>query len=477
MILKYFCIVIIVFFSLKTQSQNCDCRENLKSLIKKIEDNYAGFANKVNKKRKGDYNNLCLSLLDSAKEKKGIACFQILDKYISWFKDFHLTVSVSMLQQNAEEIRTFFSNAPKYIEDTIQTSLQRKIRKDPIEGVWEMRSRNTYYKVLIKREKGNKFIGVVINADSVYWVPGQIKLLAEKRNKKKYKVKYFLLTHDYTTENIEVGENSEMKIFGNTWYKPMAFSQEKNKSAQNNLNKQFYFEELSAHTNRIVLRSFAISNEFIIDSIIRANDSKIRSKPNLIIDVRDNSGGWSGVSNFFIPYFYTRQIRYEKTVYKSSDDLLDYYKSKLTDTTLPASIRKQTEELIRALALNKGKMVQFGLREIYKQDSSSFYPKRIGVIINGNCASAAEMFILVLKQSSKTIFFGENTKGAIDYGNVRSNQPLPCPNFRYSYPIVQREGAKRKPLDNIGIKPDVYLRAPESEWVRLVLNTLEQNDK
>jgi Peptidase family S41 len=471
-------IFILSYFFLSymnAESQDCNCRMNLEYLIKKVESNYAGFTDKVNKGTRRYYKNLCYKITQEAENVSGIECFGLLNKYISWFKDRHLSVSISARQKNTQQIQEFYEKSPRRYIDTTKVFNSISRTSDPLEGVWELKSSNAYYRVLIFRENNGSFTGVVLNADNLFWKPWQIKIKAQKKNKHKYSVTYFLQTHDFIVEDIEVCNHSEMYLFGNSWHKAYPQRTIATSKVLCNESRQIFFEELSSNTNRIVLPSFAISNAPIIDSIIKSNDSAIRSKKYLIIDIRNNSGGWTGVSNFLIPYFYTNPIKYEQTIYKSSDDIIGYYKEKNKDTTISKYYRELNVALINKLELNKGKLIGFDTLDVYKQDNILAYPKKIAVLINGNCMSAAEMFALTLKQSTKTIIFGENSRGVVDYGNVRSNQTMPCSFFQFSYPIVKRSGAIKTPIDNIGVKPDILLKGPEREWVNKIMQFLENN--
>jgi hypothetical protein len=457
------------------KGQDCDCKKNAEYLIAKIEANYAGFVDKVNPGTKSQYESFRNKIIDNAEGVSDIRCFDILTKYVLWFKDQHLSVSISTRQKKAEQIEAFYAKSNRSYVDTTKFLNGKYQFKDFIEGIWELKTPSTFYRVLIFREGKISFTGVVLNGDNLFWKPFQIKIKAKKIKMHKYLVRYFLQTHDFVIENVEICNQSEMYLFGNRWSKVYPEVKIRNGETDCVRNRSFLFECISPNTCRLVLPSFAISNAGVIDSIIKLYDSVIRSKKNLIIDIRNNSGGWTGVANFLLPYFYTNPIKYEETIYKSSDDIIEYYKEKNKDTAISEYYHDQNIRLISRLELNKGKLVTFEPPGVYQQGVSLSYPQKIAVLINGNCMSAAEMFTLVLKQSTKTIVFGENSRGVVDYGNVRSNLPMPCSFFQFGYPIVKRGGAVKAPIDNIGIRPDVLLTGPENEWLKKVVSFLENN--
>jgi hypothetical protein len=69
---------------------------------------------------------------------------------------------------------------------------------------------------------------------------------------------------------------------------------------------------------------------------------------------------------------------------------------------------------------------------------------------------------------------GENTIGNLDYSNV-VEVPFSCYPYKLLYPTTRSRGVNiGQGIDNVGIKPDVYLKA-DVDWVKESEKILEGN--
>ena len=76
------------------------------------------------------------------------------------------------------------------------------------------------------------------------------------------------------------------------------------------------------------------------------------------------------------------------------------------------------------------------------------------------CASAAEEFILLARQSRKVTLFGSNFAGCLDYSNLREIE-LSSGDYFLRLPVSRSRRLPDRPVDLAGIEPDV--RIPDSE--------------
>ncbi|WP_146212797.1 S41 family peptidase [Dysgonomonas alginatilytica] len=95
------------------------------------------------------------------------------------------------------------------------------------------------------------------------------------------------------------------------------------------------------------------------------------------------------------------------------------------------------------------------------------YPRNIYIIVDKECASSAEEFILISKQSSKVTILGENTSGCLDFSNVVRFDPKDDSigkwwGVNYASTISRR--LPNDPVDEKGIAPDIYL-SPDKNWL------------
>jgi C-terminal processing protease CtpA/Prc len=114
---------------------------------------------------------------------------------------------------------------------------------------------------------------------------------------------------------------------------------------------------------------------------------------------------------------------------------------------------------------NPGKLV-LDTGGFLKFDTIANLPKNVSILVNDGCGSAGEFFLLAARQSSKVKLFGQPSYGAVDRADAYVYERK---NFRVSIPISLRiPEYYKKPIDNIGIPPDVYL--PKNiDWVDFVI--------
>jgi C-terminal processing protease CtpA/Prc len=95
------------------------------------------------------------------------------------------------------------------------------------------------------------------------------------------------------------------------------------------------------------------------------------------------------------------------------------------------------------------------------------------VLIDEDCASSTEQFLLEAIQSRKVTLMGQHTAGILDYANVR-DEALPCMSFILHYATTRSQRVDAgKGIDNVGIKPRVMLGANQ-DWVEEARRYLEK---
>jgi hypothetical protein len=84
-------------------------------------------------------------------------------------------------------------------------------------------------------------------------------------------------------------------------------------------------------------------------------------------------------------------------------------------------------------------------------------PSRVAILMDSECASTTEQFLLLARQSKKVTLFGQHSAGVLDYANVRLFT-LPSGNCFLAIPTTRSRRLPKEPIDNIGIAPDVHIR-------------------
>lgn len=92
-------------------------------------------------------------------------------------------------------IRSIFADAPSINWTEKQTiEYLKKKDLDPVEGIWEIAAGNYKIAIVADSSKPSTFIGFILKADSLYWMPGQIKMHVSKIEQQ-YNVLFYNIYH------------------------------------------------------------------------------------------------------------------------------------------------------------------------------------------------------------------------------------------------------------------------------------------
>lgn len=241
---------------------------------------------------------------------------------------------------------------------------------------------------------------------------------------------------------------------------------------------------LSDSTFYMRLTSFAVDKESI-DTLVEKHRAEITSRPNLIIDIRSNLGGRSDVYEALLPLLYTHPYELVGVEwYASSGNIADLERA-LASGEIREGDEDQTAALLEEMKRHRGKFVLRPgdeARWTVCFDEVCPRPRRVGIIIEGQNASAAEQFLLTARHSDKVLLFGsEPTAGTLDYSNTVPRK-LPSGRFELWMPQTRSLRLPENPIDETGIAPDVQIPfEPEyqlydrlDDWVYFVKNYLEE---
>lgn len=269
-------------------------------------------------------------------------------------------------------------------------------------------------------------------------------------------------------------------------------SEEVNKSnVENSLYSKFlnsdnpFIESINEQTLYLRIPSFSGKQKSKIDSLIALNRSRILSTENLIIDIRNGTGGSDASYSELLPLLYTNPIRMPTVEYLSTK--LNNQRMHEFATNTGIALRfglNPTEKEMKefqadydTLSNHLGEFVNLNSERvsITKYDTVYPFPKNVGILINENNVSTDEQFILEAKQSKKVKLFGTTTKGGLDVSNLHLTYS-PNKDFILVYALSKSLRIPDMVVDDIGIKPDFYIdnEIQESEWIDYVNEILNQ---
>ncbi len=236
-----------------------------------------------------------------------------------------------------------------------------------------------------------------------------------------------------------------------------------------------FLQKLSDKTLYLRIPSFVYSEKEHIDNLLEENDKTIKSTENLIIDIRNGTGG-SDYSYFgLLPYIYTNPIRRIGMLYRATElnaSAFEGYAKEIGDQETINYLYKLSDKIRNC----KNKYYDDGvIVDIESSYSKSIFPKKVAIICNKYNGSTDESFLYDAKQSQKVKIFGTPTIGALNTSNINT---ITTPNKKYTlyYTLTLNKRVPNYLIDDIGIQPDIYIdeTIDDINWIDFVKKYLEQ---
>jgi len=223
---------------------------------------------------------------------------------------------------------------------------------------------------------------------------------------------------------------------------------------------------LSKSTALLTLRSFAPAYRDALDQLLKQNRQALQSRPYWVIDVRDNDGGSDSSYAPLSPWLLSHE-----TLTIGPEWL-----------ATPANIRAQAQICERyapgdktcsdfmARVVDKLKAVPVGSWVVAEDKGPLIYerearpepkrPQRVAILMDKECASSCEQFLLDMRQSYQVKLLGRPSAGALDYSNVRPFD-LPSGQRQLWYATSRTKRLPAIPVDGVGVLPDIALPQPQ----------------
>jgi hypothetical protein len=466
-------IFILLLGCIRVTAQECDCLENYQSLSQMIRVNYPGFRDKTTKEKQ-QFTKFSDSLYREAQRQKDTyQCYLSLKALVGYFKDPHLSLNINYSNATKNQLRNVFSTLPADLITVRKTALSKKATL-PIEGVWEIKGQGSYYRMRISKNAEGNFTGVLVNADSVFWFPGQVKMIVKEQNGDFYKVTY--LVRDHTPAELMVNVDKDGLLnFGpyGIWQrvdnddltaKVDLLVRSKNRPSLTMLNKT---------TAYLRIPSFDLSTKDTLAAILASNAKSLQNQ-NLVIDLRDNTGGSTLVSSLLLTYTYDDPISGAGSTFLASAQNLADMETIYKRPEFAKIYSEIMKDRIERMREKPDSFVLFTEKRLITLDTTRPVPKNIYILVNKASASTSEFFVLQAKQSKKVKIVGQYTRGAIDYTDISLPRMLPCALFYYQTPMVRSNRLNNSTLDETGIAPDILV--PNDEDILLFVKSKLVNE-
>ncbi len=471
-----------ILISFITQAQQSDCLNDFEYLLEKIRNDYPGYSDKVNnetlsnlKYMEHELRNRIIQYPDS--------CGKYLSLYTAWFQDNHLRIRRNFTSTNSNinkdlKTQTRFININK---DSICNT------GESIEGIWV----GFRGKIAIAKQTNGNYTGIAIQYPK--YESNQVMFEFSKIGDNDFNVTSInpintRITNSKASLHIE---NKVLEIHGDTRFVRQTSDETLDKALLYS-----YIAEYPNGTNTYPVATYLSDSTYYMripgfdsdysNDVVTQHWQEIMSRPNLIIDIRNNGGGQDNYYQKLAELIYTNPYESKGVEWYASKGNIKLFEDALRNGELKNGEEgiNWTKSLLETMKKNVGGFVTQPMDNIDSeemQDTVYQYPKKVGIIINEGNASSAEQFLLAAKNSKKVILFGNrNTAGVLDYSNAVSEE-FPSGNFELTFPMTRSQRLPEFPIDNIGISPDIIVPFPATEqlygklddWVYFVRNYLE----
>lgn len=482
MIKKTWMLCFVVLISFIVKAQKSDCLKDFEYLVEKVRNDYPGYNDKVNKESLSGLKHLESELRNRIIQYPD-SCGKLLNLYTSWFQDNHLRIRKNITNKNSTSLidtkieNRFFNITEDSICNTGKT----------IEGIWI----GFRGKIAIVKQTDGDFIGIAIKYPK--YEKYQVMFEFSKLGDNEFSMTSFYSNNSRTKKgkaSLHI-DNQVVEIHGDT-----RFVRQTSDETLDHAFLYSYVAEYPNGTNTYPVATYLSDSTYYLrissfysdyaNSIVTQHWKEIMSRPNLIIDIRNNGGGQDNYYQKLAELIYTNPYESKGVEWYASKGNIKLFEDALKNGKLKNGEDgiKWTKSLLESMKKNIGGFVEHpysGKNSKVSRDSIYLYPKKVGIIINEGNASSAEQFLLCARNSEKVILFGnQNTAGVLDYSNAVSEE-FPSGNFKLIFPMTRSQRLPEFPIDNIGIAPGIIIPFPSTEqlydklddWVYFVKNYLE----
>lgn len=224
---------------------------------------------------------------------------------------------------------------------------------------------------------------------------------------------------------------------------------------------------LSPHTALLTMPSFFPQYAQAIADLLSSKRKDLQRRRNWIIDVRRNNGGSDSTYASLLPWIasgesVTMGIEWLSTPANIANQESICARYVPGDANCPISMARTMERMrsvppgqfVAQIADTPIRYAHFAKEKIQ--------PARIAVLVDRDCGSSCEQFLLAARQSFHVKLIGRNSNGALDYSNLRM-QALPSGLRELAYATSRSTRLPHLQVDLDGIMPDIYLPPPKDE--------------
>jgi len=470
-----------------TSAHACTCWDNMKWLIRTMEQNDAGFHIAIDRRGEEAYRiHKEKFLAQSAQKVSPGQCLHLMNEYLRFFRKGHLAIIPNegglpwQHSPDTQRLKELYAWTPVYeMSNKAVDKFLRKILKKGTGDEWEGLWHGEEYDVVMVKDSGH-YIGFIYASHSPYWQPGQIVLRIYPQGTEKFRMRLY-------TDRRAVIEKIPVRVYKNKYLlTPYLHLVRTIPALPADTTIEAYMDYIKDRKPRLIrlsdstllmrIPSFGPQDKVWIDSLVQSRMADFTSTPYLIIDLRNNTGGMDDAYNVLLPLIYTQPIRVREVAFLSTPLNNRRMEMFMRDSMWPSEVREWAARSLEKLRRHPGEFVSLNDKPFteIRLDTVLPRPRKVVVLINERCASSTEQFLLAAKQSFKVKLAGKPTAGALDISNLNWTVS-PCGDYLLLYGLSKSLRLPGMSVDGIGIQPDFYLgeELPPYQWIDEVREMLE----
>ena len=240
------------------------------------------------------------------------------------------------------------------------------------------------------------------------------------------------------------------------------------------LTDEFTVARLSDETVMIRVPTFNRDYLESFEALLAEFHNTITSTPNLLIDLRGNTGGSDATYERLMSYLYTRPIYGIAPEIRTGGRNIAYLQSLGTSGDLDEETQEWVEDILTRAASSEDDWVPMLSRGFLITTYPQVYefPKRVGILTEG-AGSSGDQFVIDARFSSKVTLLGAPTAGVIDYSNMVTAD-APSGDFTLYWPMTRSMRLPEEPFDNVGVPVDVPYPDGVTDQVQWAQDWLER---
>ena len=425
-------------------------------VVSKVAQNYSGWETKTFGPRRCELETVTLRLRNQVATGDDAAARKAMEQWLAWFDDGHLR-----LDWTVAEDAPAWNVPPRSLNEAEARTTMARLGADlrPIEGLWTIDDR--YRLAVLRRDGfGNVFDAVVLSSAADTWAPGAVKAGLTEQSDGTFAIRYG--AGDRTEVALQgnlVSGNDVLDVDGlGVWRRSFDDPAAAEEALRRWPGEDFTISRVDAETLYLRLPSFGDAHTETVRKLIEARSAELATTPQLIIDLRGNTGGSDFVYDPVLPLLYTRPIwRIGVEVRVSADNArLRREEGERLAAVSPEASRTLIEESDRMAGAAAAFIRREPPVEVVRLEGVLMNPARIAVLID-RAGSSAENFIMDARQSRKVTLMGqENSAGVIDYGEMMGSS-APSGRFALLWATTRSLRLPGDPVDPHGIAPDVLI--------------------